>query len=116
VAISNRNRYVNPGEVKRVFEAAQAIKVPADSEILHVLSKEFAVDDQSGIKDPIGMSGVRLEAEVHIITGATTSVQNLVKSVQRAGFQCTDVIFSPIASSEAVSAAMKRSSGLRWWI
>ncbi len=112
VAISNRNRYVNPGEVKRVFEAAQAIKVPADREILHVLSKEFAVDDQSGIKDPIGMSGVRLEAEVHIITGATTSVQNLVKSVQRAGFQCTDVIFSPIASSEAVLSGDEKELGV----
>jgi cell division protein FtsA len=112
VAISNRNRYVNPGEVKRVFEAAQAIKVPADREIIHVLSKEFAVDDQSGIKDPIGMSGVRLEAEVHIITGASASIQNLVKSVHRAGFQCTDVIFSPLAASEAVLSADEKELGV----
>ncbi|HON78086.1 MAG TPA: cell division protein FtsA [Spirochaetota bacterium] len=112
VAISNRNRYVNPGEVKRVFEAAQAIKVPADREIIHVLSKEFAVDDQSGIKDPIGMSGVRLEAEVHIITGATTSIQNLVKSVHRAGYQCNDVIFSPLAASEAVLSHDEKELGV----
>jgi cell division protein FtsA len=112
VAISNRNRYVNPGEVKRVFEAAQAIKVPADREIIHVLSKEFSVDDQSGIKDPIGMSGVRLEAEVHIITGATTSIQNLVKSVHRAGFQCNDVIFSPLAASEAVLSHDEKELGV----
>ena len=112
VAISNRNRYVNAGEVKRVFEAAQAIKVPTDREIIHVLSKEFAVDDQSGIKDPIGMSGVRLEAEVHIITGATTSIQNLIKSVHRAGFQCNDIIFSPLASSEAALSQDEKDLGV----
>jgi len=112
VAISNRNRYVNAAEVKRVFEAAQAIKVPADREIIHVLSKEFAVDDQSGIKDPIGMSGVRLEAEVHIITGSTTSIQNVIKSVHRAGFQCADIIFSPLASSEATLSQDEKDLGV----
>ena len=111
VAISNRNRYVNAAEVKRVFEAAQAIKVPADREIIHVLSKEFAVDEQSGIKDPIGMSGVRLEAEVHIITGSTTSIQNVIKSVNRAGFQCADIIFSPLASAEATLSAGREGPG-----
>ncbi len=112
VAISNRNRYVNAAEVKRVFEAAQAIKVPADREIIHVLSKEFAVDEQSGIKDPIGMSGVRLEAEVHIITGSTTSIQNVIKSVNRAGFQCSDIIFSPLASSEAALSQDEKDLGV----
>jgi cell division protein FtsA len=112
VAISNRNRYVNAAEVKRVFEAAQAIKVPADREIIHVLSKEFAVDEQSGIKDPIGMSGVRLEAEVHIITGSTTSIQNVVKSVNRAGFQCADIIFSPLASAEAALSQDEKDLGV----
>ncbi len=112
VAISNRSRLVNAAEVKRVFEAAQAIKVPADREIVHVLSKEFAVDDQSGIKDPIGMSGVRLEAEVHIITAATTSIQNVIKSVHKAGFQCSDVIFSPLASSEACLTQDEKDLGV----
>jgi len=102
VAISNRNRTISPVEVKRVIEAAQAVVIPVDREILHVLSKEFSVDDQTGIKDPIGMSGVRLEAEVHIITGAITSIQNMMKSVAKAGFQCQDIIFNPLASSDAV--------------
>ncbi len=102
IAISNRNRTITPMEIKRVIEAAQAVVVPVDREILHVLSKEFAVDNQMGIKDPLGMSGVRLEAEVHIITGATSNIQNLVKSVTKSGFQCSDVIYSPLASAESV--------------
>ena len=101
VAVSNRNRTITPLEVKRVIEAAQAVVIPVDREIIHVLSKEFAVDDQSGIKDPIGMSGVRLEAEVHIITGVSTSIQNLMKSVAKSGFVCLDVIFAPLAAAEA---------------
>ncbi len=102
VAISNRNRTVTPVEIKRVIEAAQAVVVPVDREILHVLSKEFSVDSQTGIKDPLGMTGVRLEAEVHIITGSASNIQNLIKAVTKSGFQCTDVIFSPLASAEAV--------------
>jgi cell division protein FtsA len=102
VAISNRTRTISPVEVKRVIEAAQAVVIPVDREILHVLSKEFSVDDQTGIKDPIGMSGVRLEAEVHIITGATASIQNMMKSVNKAGFQCQDIVFNPLASADAV--------------
>ena len=101
VAVSNRNRSISHLEVKRVIEAAQAVVIPVDREIIHVLSKEFAVDSQSGIKDPIGMSGVRLEAEVHIITGASSSIQNLIKSVNKAGYNCSNVIFAPLASAEA---------------
>src|SRR5512136_526943 len=101
VAVSSRNRTITTHDVKRVIEAAQAIVIPVDREILHVLSKEFSVDDQIGIKDPIGMSGVRLEAEVHIITAASASIQNLVKSVNRAGVMCNDIIFNPLASAEA---------------
>ncbi|MBN2039904.1 MAG: cell division protein FtsA [Spirochaetes bacterium] len=102
VAVSNRGRTITPTEIRRVIEAAQAIVVPVDREILHVLSKEFSVDDQTGIKDPIGMNGVRLEAEVHIVTAATNSTQNLLKSIAKSGFQCSDIIFSSLATSEAV--------------
>lgn len=102
VAISNRHRTITPVEVKRVIEAAQAVVIPVDREILHVLSKEFSVDDQTGIKDPIGMSGVRLEAEVHIITAASTNLQNLIKSVDKSGFQYKDIVFNPLASADAV--------------
>ncbi|MDY6934964.1 MAG: cell division protein FtsA [Spirochaetota bacterium] len=112
VAVSNRNRTITQLEVKRVIEAAQAIVIPVDRQIMHVLSTEFAVDDQYGIKDPIGMSGVRLEADVHIITGANTSIQNLVKSVNGSGFECTDIIFSPLASAEATLNQDERELGV----
>jgi len=111
VAISNRNRTITPVEVKRVIEGAQAIVIPVDREILHVLSREFTVDDQAGIKDPIGMSGVRLEAEVHIITGLITSIQNMIKSVDKAGFQCQDIVFNPLASADAVLSRDERELG-----
>ncbi|HOT18907.1 MAG TPA: cell division protein FtsA, partial [Spirochaetota bacterium] len=106
------NRTITPVEMKRVIEAAQAIVIPMDREIIHVLSKEFAVDDQTGIKDPIGMSGVRLEAEVHIITGSTTSIQNLVKSVNKAGFVCNDIVFSPLASAESTLSRDEKDLGV----
>ncbi len=112
VAIANRNRTISNMEVKRVIEAAQAIVIPVDREIMHVLSKEFTVDDQSGIKDPVGMSGVRLEAEVHIITAATTSIQNMIKAVAKAGFQHRDIIFNPLASADAVLAKDERELGV----
>lgn len=112
VAVSNRQRTITPVEIKRVIEAAQAVVIPVDREIIHVLSKEFAVDDQTGIKDPIGMSGVRLEAEVHIITGSTTTIQNLLKSANRAGYQCSDVIFAPLASAEATLSRDEKELGV----
>ena len=101
VAVSKKSRTITRMDVARVIEAAQAVVIPMDRDILHVLSKEFSVDDQTGINDPIGMSGVRLEAEVHIITGARSSIDNLKKSVKRSNFHCTDVIFSPLACAEA---------------
>ncbi|HEY1405388.1 MAG TPA: cell division protein FtsA [Spirochaetota bacterium] len=112
VAVSSRTRTITHPEIKRVIEAAQAVVIPADREIVHVLSKEFSVDDQTGIKDPIGMSGVRLEAEVHIVTGSTSSIQNLTKSVGRAGLQCNDVVFSPLASAEAVLTKDEKELGV----
>jgi len=112
VAIATRQRTITPVEIKRVIEAAQAVVIPVDREILHVLSKEFAVDDQTGIKDPIGMSGVRLESEVHIITGASASIQNLVKSINKAGYQCADIIFSPLAAAEAVLSRDEKELGV----
>ena len=102
VAVSSRNRTIATQDVKRVIEAAQAVVIPVDREILHVLSKEFSVDDQIGIKDPIGMSGVRLEAEVHIVTGSSSSIQNMIKAVEKAGFQYRDIVFNPLAAADAV--------------
>ena len=112
VAVSNRSRTITPVEVKRVIEAAQAIVIPVDREILHVLSKEFAVDDQTGVKDPIGMSGVRLEAEVHIITGAMANIQNVIKTVAKAGFQYRDIVFNALASADAVLTRDEKELGV----
>jgi cell division protein FtsA len=112
VAVPGRTRTISHNEIRRVIEAAQAIVIPADREIIHVLSREFAVDEQHGIKDPIGMTGVRLEADVHIITGASSSIQNLTKSVNSAGIHCTDIIFTPLAVSEATLSVDERDLGV----
>ena len=102
IAVSGPNHEIREQDVKRVIDAAQAIAIPLDREVIHVLPQEFIVDDQDGIKNPVGMSGVRLEAEVHIVTGAVTSVQNIVKSVQRAGLKVADIVLEPLASCRAV--------------
>ena len=87
IAVSRKDNEIGPADVERVVEAAKAIAIPMDREIIHVIPQEFIVDDQDGIKDPIGMSGVRLEAEVHIITGAVTSAKNICRAIQRAGLK-----------------------------
>ncbi len=102
VAISGREREVTSADVERAVEAARAINVPQDREIIHVLPQTFMVDDADGVREPLGMSGVRLEVEVHIVTAAVTSVQNVVRSVNRAGLAVQDVVLEPIASAEAV--------------
>lgn len=112
VAVSNRNKTISHSEIKRVIEAAQAIVIPAEREIIHVLSREFQVDSQKGVKDPIGMSGVRLEAEVHIVTSSSSSLINLGKAVAGAGLDCLDVVFSPIATAEAVISRDEKELGV----
>src|SRR5262245_1145623 len=83
--VAVKNREVAPGDVERVVDAARAVALPMDREVLHVLPQEFIVDDQDGVKEPVGMAGVRLEARVHIVTGAVSSGQNLIKCCNRAG-------------------------------
>ena len=102
VAISGREREVSRLDVERAVDAARAINVPQDREIIHVLPQTFMVDDADGVREPVGMSGVRLEVECHIVTAAVTSVQNVVRSVNRAGLAVQDVVLEPIASAEAV--------------
>ncbi|ALO26026.1 cell division protein FtsA [Leptospira borgpetersenii] len=111
VAITNRDRTVTEPDVVRVIEAAQAIRVPADQQILHVLSKEFSVDDQTSIRDPIGMTGVRLEAEVHIVTAGITAIHNLEKCIESSGLACEVMILSSLASSEAVLTSGEKDLG-----
>src|SRR5207245_10018961 len=102
VAVGNKDREVSVVDVQRAIDAARAINLPQDREIIHVLPQNFIVDDGEGIRDPIGMSGVRLEVEVHVVTAAVTSVQNLVRSVNRAGLAVHDAILEPLASAQPV--------------
>lgn len=110
--VAVKDREVNQGDVDRVIDAARAISIPLDREVLHVFPQEFIVDDQDGIKDPIGMSGVRLEAEVHIVTGAVTSVHNIIKSCNRAGLEVKDIVLEPFASSLAVLTPEEKELGV----
>src|SRR5438132_8051220 len=110
--VAVRNREVGPGDVERVIDAARAVALPTDQEVLHVLPQEFIVDDQDGIREPIGMAGVRLEARVHIVTGAVTAGQNLVKCCNRAGLHVADVLAGPLAAAEAVLTPEERELGV----
>src|SRR6266481_1335842 len=112
VAVSGKDREVDPTDVERAVDAARAINLPQDREIIHVLPQNFIVDDGEGIREPIGMSGVRLEAEVHIVTGAVTSVQNVIRSVNRAGLTVQDIVLEPLASAEAVLHDDERELGV----
>jgi cell division protein FtsA len=112
IAVSRKDNEIGPADVDRVIEAAKAIAIPMDREIIHVIPQEFIVDDQDGIKDPVGMSGVRLEAEVHIITGAVTSAKNICRAIQRAGLKVYDLVLEPLASSHAVLGPDERDLGV----
>ena len=112
IAVSRKDNEIGPADVDRVVEAAKAVAIPMDREIIHVIPQEFIVDDQDGIKDPVGMSGVRLEAEVHIITGAVTSAKNICRSIQRAGLKVYDLVLEPLASSHAVLGPDERDLGV----
>jgi cell division protein FtsA len=92
IAVSRGGNEITQADVDRVIDAAQAVAIPMDREILHVIPQGFIVDDQKGIKDPIGMAGVRLEVEVHIVTGAVASAENIYKSIKRAGLKVDDLV------------------------
>ncbi len=110
--IAIKNREVSPEDVKRVIEAAKAIAIPMDREVIHILPQEFIIDDQDGIREPLGMSGVRLEAKVHIVTGAVASAQNIIKSCNRAGLDVADIVLEQLASSEAVLSSDEKELGV----
>ncbi|MEE3003695.1 MAG: cell division protein FtsA [Pseudomonadota bacterium] len=100
--VAIRQQEIAKSDIERVLDAAKAVAIPADQRMLHVIPQEYFIDNQAGINDPIGMSGVRLEAKVHIVTGAVSAIQNVVKCVQRCGFEVNDVILEQLASSYAV--------------
>ena len=100
--VAIRDKEVTASDVERVIDAARAVAIPADQKILHILPQEFIIDNQEGIREPIGMSGVRLEARVHMVTGAVSAAQNIVKCVRRCGLEVDDIILEQLASSESV--------------
>jgi cell division protein FtsA len=110
--VAIRDREVSHNDVEHVIDAAKAVAIPADQKILHVLPQEFIIDGQEGIRDPIGMSGVRLEAKVHIVTGADSAAQNIEKCIQRCGLTVDDVVLEQLASSFAVLTEDEKELGV----
>jgi cell division protein FtsA len=110
--VSIKGREVSESDVQRAIEAAKAIAIPVGREIMHILPQSYVIDGQEGIKDPIGMSGVRLEAKVHIVTGATSAIQDIVKSVNRVGLDIDDVVLEQLAAGEAVLSSDEKDLGV----
>ena len=107
-----KEKEVRSSDVEKAIDAAQAVAIPLDREVIHVIPQEFVVDEQDGIKDPIGMSGVRLEAKVHIVTAAVTSAQNIVKCANRAGLNVNDIILEQLAAAESTLSTEEKDLGV----
>ena len=110
--VSVKDKEVSRGDITRVIDAAKAVAMPVEREILHILPQEFVIDQQDGIKEPLGMSGSRLEARVHIVTGAGSSAENIIKCARRCGLTVADIVLEPLASSEAVLSADEKDLGV----
>ncbi|QWD76269.1 cell division protein FtsA [Polynucleobacter sp. MWH-UH24A] len=110
--VAIRDKEVGSGDVERVLETAKAINIPTDQQILHILIQEFIIDGQEDVREPIGMSGIRLEVKVHIVTGAVSAAQNIVKCVRRCGLEVNDLILQPLASSLAVLTEDEKELGV----
>lgn len=110
--VAVKGKEITEHDVERVIEAAKAVVIPSDREVIHVIPQEFRVDNTTGIKNPIGMCGVRLEAHVHIVTGQISLIQNLVKCVEQTGVQVENIILQPIASSDSVLTSEERDLGV----
>ena len=110
--VAIRDKEVSSSDVERVIDAARAVAIPADQKILHILPQEFIIDNQEGIREPVGMSGVRLEAKVHMVTGAVSAAQNIIKCVRRCGLEVDDIILEQLASSESVLMEDEKDLGV----
>jgi len=110
--VAIRDSEVNQADVDRVIDAARAVAIPADQKILHILPQEFVIDKQEGIREPVGMSGVRLEAKVHMVTGAVSAAQNIIKCVRRCGLEVDDIILEQLASSYSVLTDDEKELGV----
>ena len=110
--VAIKDKEINDHDVQRVIDAAKAVAIPLDREVIHIIPQEYMIDSQDGIRDPIGMSGVRLECKVHIVTGAVSSAQNIIKCANKAGLNVAEICLEPIASSEAVLAQDEKELGV----
>jgi cell division protein FtsA len=110
--VAIKDKEVSQSDVERVIDAARAVAIPADQKILHILPQEFIIDEQEGIRDPVGMSGVRLEARVHMVTGAVSAAQNIVKCVRRCGLEADDLILEQLASSYSILSDDEKELGV----
>ena len=110
--VAVKDREVSEADIDRVIDAAKAVAIPVDREVIHILPQEFVIDDQDGIKEPLGMSGVRLEAKVHIVTGAVTSAQNIVKCAQKCALNVSDIVLEQLASAMAVLSEDEKELGV----
>lgn len=110
--VAVKDKEITEQDVQRVIDAAKAVAIPMDRETIHIIPQEYMVNDQGGIRDPIGMTGVRLEGKVHIVTGAVSSAQNIIKCVNRAGLNVAEICLEPIASSEAVLGQDEKELGV----
>ncbi len=108
----NKEKEVDRGDLARVVDAARAVAIPMDRQVLHVIPQEYIIDDQDGIKEPLGMTGVRLEAKVHVVTAAVTSVENIIKCARACGLEVADIVLEQLASSEAVLEADEKELGV----
>ena len=110
--VAIKDKEVTTGDMERVIDAARAVAIPADQKILHILPQEFIIDNQEGVREPVGMSGVRLEAKVHMVTGAVSAAQNIVKCVRRCGLDVDDIILEQLASSYSVLSEDEKELGV----
>ncbi len=110
--VAIRDSEVNASDVERVIDAAKAVAIPADQRILHILPQEFVIDNQEGVREPIGMSGVRLEAKVHMVSGAVSAAQNIVKCIRRCSLEVDDIILEQLASSYSVLTEDEKDLGV----
>ncbi|HEX7248957.1 MAG TPA: cell division protein FtsA, partial [Burkholderiales bacterium] len=110
--VAIKDREVGPLDVERALDTARAVNIPTDQQILHVLRQEFIIDGQEDVREPVGMSGVRLEVKVHIVTGAVSAAQNIIKCVRRCGLEVNDLILQPLASSRSVLSEDEKDLGV----
>jgi cell division protein FtsA len=114
IAISGSEREIQLADVQRLIEDTKRVALPSDRKIIHVIPQEFIIDGQDGVFDPVGMAGVRLEANVHIITGLVTAAQNIYRCIQRANLHVRDMVLEPLASSYAVLEEEEKESASPW--